>query len=120
MATTKAIGNISKTKSVPSASIGTASVNLDTDTVFNNKVAGLVRWAAIAGTPTGTVQFASSLNGTNFTKLGSATTLTTAGGEVLFEDSNFEGKKLRLIYTFGDETDATGTIDVDFLADKPL
>ncbi len=116
-----AVGIIKKTLSVPTADIGVASVNLDIDVAFNNHVAALVRWDSIAGTPTGTVQFAASMDGTNFVLIASpaAATLTTAGGSSLFEDQNFEGVKLRLVYTFGNETDLTGTIDVDILAEKP-
>lgn len=120
MATTKSIGNIKKTRSVPTASIGTANANLDQDVVFNNHIAVNVRWAGITigGSP-GTVQFAASTDGTNFSLIGSATTLTAAGN-VVYEDQNFEGIKARIVYTSGTETDATGSIDADFLAEKPL
>lgn len=114
-----AVGVIKKTLSVPTADIGVASVNLDLDVAFNNHVAALVRWASIGGVPSGTVQFAASMDGTNFILLGSATNLTAGAGSVLFEDQNFEGQTIRVVYTFGDETDETGTIDVDILGEKP-
>lgn len=119
MATTKTIGNIKKTRSVPTASIGVANVNLDQDVVFNTHVVARVRWASLGGSVTGTTQFAASMDGTNFILLGSTQALD-ADGDVIFEDQNFEGVKIRVVYTSGTETDATGSIDVDFLAEKPL
>ncbi len=79
-----AVGVIKKTLSVPIASIGTANTNLDLDVAFNNHVAARVRWASLGGSVTGTVQFAVSMDGTNFTLLGSATNLD-ADGDVIFE-----------------------------------
>lgn len=116
--TTQALKTVNVTAAVASTALLTnapagTSVTTSAVNILNYKVMGvMVTWTGFNHTDA-TVQFQGSVDGTTYTNIGSATTLSSASGAQDFGLIDEPYAYIKLVYTHG--TNTTGTISAVYM-----